>query len=104
MPVYGTKKFYVFIGPSVTLADDRYMKNYFGVTAEQSAASGYPTYTAHAGLKSVNAGGSATWMVTDHWLFNVIAGGQRLLGDAADSPLSLDRIQYATTLTFGYLF
>lgn len=104
MPVYGTKKFYVFVGPSVTLADDHYMKSYFGVTAQQSANSGYPTYTAHAGVKSVNAGGSATWMITDHWLFNAIAGGQRLMGDAADSPLSLDRIQYATTLTIGYLF
>lgn len=104
MPVYGNEKFYVFLGPSVTFADDRYMKAYFGVTPEQSVNSGYPTYTAHAGLKSVNAGGSATWMMTQHWLINVIAGGQRLLGDAADSPLSLDRIQYGTTLTVGYNF
>lgn len=104
MPVYGTKKFYVFVGPSVTVADDRYMKKYFGVTTQQAEHSDYSPYTAHAGLKSVNAGGSATWMMTDHWLMNVIAGGQRLLSDAANSPLSLDRIQYGTTLTFGYLF
>lgn len=104
MPVYGKEKFFVFIGPSVTLADDQYMSRYFGVTPAQSSASGYPTYTAHGGLKSVNAGGSATWLMTDHWVMNVIAGGQRLLGDAADSPLSLDRIQYATTLTLGYQF
>lgn len=104
MPVYGTKKFFVFIGPSVTFADDKYMQNYFGVNATQSANSGYATYTAHAGLKSASAGGSATWLVTDHWLVNVIAGGQRLLGDAADSPLAHDRIQYGTTMTVGYNF
>lgn len=104
MPVYGTEKFYVFVGPSVTFADDRYMKAYFGVTPEQSTNSGYPIYTAHAGLKSVNAGGSATWMITDHWLINGIAGGQRLLGDAADSPLTLDRLQFGATLTVGYNF
>lgn len=104
MPVYGTEKLFVFVGPSVTFADDRYMKAYFGVSPEQSANSGYPTYAAHAGLKSVNAGGSATWMITDHWLINGIAGGQRLLGDAADSPLTLDRIQFGATLTVGYNF
>lgn len=104
MPVYGKEKFFVFIGPSVTLADDHYMSRYFGVSPTQAAASGYPTYTAHAGLKSANAGGSVTWMMTDHWIMNVLAGGQRLLGDAAESPLSLNRIQYATTLTFGYQF
>lgn len=104
MPVYGTRKFYVFVGPSVTFADDRYMSRYFGVTPAQSAASGYPQHSAHAGLKSVNAAGSASWMITDHWLFNVIAGGQRLMGDAASSPITLDRIDYSTTFTVGYLF
>ncbi|MES2488700.1 MAG: MipA/OmpV family protein [Pseudomonadota bacterium] len=104
MPVYGKKTFFVFIGPSVTLADDEYMSRYFGVTPAQSASSGYPTYTAHAGLKSVNAGGSVTWLVTDHWVINVLAGGQRLLSDAADSPLTLDRLQFATTFTVGYQF
>lgn len=104
MPVYGKEKFFVFVGPSVTLADDEYMSRYFGVTPTQSAASGYSTYSAGAGLKSVSAGGSATWLITDHWLINVLAGSQRLLGDAADSPLALDRIQYATTMTVGYQF
>ncbi len=104
MPVYGTKKIYIFMGPSVTLADDRYMSRYFGVTAAQSASSAYPQYSARAGLKSVNAAGSATWMMTDHWLINVIAGGQRLMGDAAHSPIALDRINYSTTFTVGYMF
>jgi outer membrane scaffolding protein for murein synthesis (MipA/OmpV family) len=104
MPVYGTKKFYVFVGPSVTFADNHYMSSYFGVTPTQSADSGYSQFSAHAGLKSVNAAGSATWMVTDHWLLNIIAGGQRLMDDAARSPLSLDRINYSTTFTVGYTF
>ena len=104
MPVYGTRKFYVFFGPSVTFADDHYMQRYFGVTAAQSAASGYARFNAHAGLKSANAAASATWMMTDHWLLNVIAGGQRLMADAANSPLTLDRVDYSTTLTVGYLF
>jgi outer membrane scaffolding protein for murein synthesis (MipA/OmpV family) len=104
MPVYGKREFFVFLGPSVTLADDHYMAHYFGVTPAQSAASGYTPYTAHAGLKSANMGGSATWLVTDHWLVNVLAGGQRLLGGAADSPLTLERLQYATALTLAYKF
>jgi len=106
MPVYGNdkKNFFVFLGPSVSLADDRYMSRVFGVTPTQSAQSGYAQYTAHAGLKSVSLGSSVTWLITDHWLMNFLASGQRMLGDAAGSPLTLDRMQYGTAITVGYTF
>lgn len=104
LPVYGDQKWFVFLGPSVTLADDRYMRHYFGVTSAQASATGYPGYAAHAGLKSVNLGSSITFLMTDHWLLNVLAGVQRLVGDAVNSPLTQDRTQYATSLTLGYQF
>lgn len=104
LPVYGRHQVYVFLGSGVTFADDRYMAHYFGVTPAQSAASGYAPYAAHAGLKSVGLGGSATWMMSTHWLLNLLVGGQRFLGDAVESPLTQQRSQYATSLTVGYQF
>jgi outer membrane scaffolding protein for murein synthesis (MipA/OmpV family) len=104
MPVYGTQKLFVFAGPSVTVADATYMRHYFSVTPGQAAATSYPQYSAGAGLKAANLGTSITWLCSEHWLVNAMAGGARLLGDAADSPLTLKRTQYTATLTAGYQF
>jgi outer membrane scaffolding protein for murein synthesis (MipA/OmpV family) len=103
-PVYGSKKFFVFLGPSLSFADATYMRHYFGVSASQAADTVYPQYTASAGLNAISFGSSITWLITDHWLLNVLAGNAWLMGSAEDSPLALRKSQHAVALTLGYGF
>jgi len=78
----------VIVGAGMTVADGRYMQTWYGVTAQQSAASGYPVYEAKAGLRDI--GTNVTWRieVDRHWAGFTSAGFGRLLGPAADSPLT----------------
>lgn len=105
MPLPGSSRHFVmFAGPSVTFAGGDYMQNTFGVTPVQAFRSGYPVYYAHAGLKQVGFGFSATWFVTDHWLVNGQAAVSRLLGSAADSPITERATQETLSLTIAYKF
>ncbi len=105
MPLPGSsKRFMMFAGPSVILASGSYMQTVFGVSASQAAASGYPRYTAHGGLKAVGFGFSATWFITQHWQLNADTAVSRLLSDAADSPITQNPTRGTLDLTVAYVF
>lgn len=104
MPVWGTKQFFVFAGPTVTLADDVANRHEFGISATQHLRSGLPRYDATGGLQSAGFGTNLTWMITDHWLLDGGASAQRLLDGAAHSPLVQSRLQYQASFTIGYMF
>jgi outer membrane scaffolding protein for murein synthesis (MipA/OmpV family) len=89
MPVVANETIQVFVGPSVTFADDNYMNAYFGISPQHAQPqSMFKTYTATGGVKNVNLGVSALYHVDDHWLFSVTAGVEKLLGSAANSPIT----------------
>lgn len=105
MPVIGTKSVQVFVGPSVTLADDRYMNAYFGVSPRHAAPhSQFHTFEAHGGLKNANFGFTALYHFTDHWFVDVDAGIERLLGSAADSPLTQTEWGIGANASIAYAF
>lgn len=104
MPIAGSKEFVVFVGPSVTFADETYMRHYFGISRDQSQRSGLPTYHAGAGLKQAGFGASADWFFTDHWFLGGDVAAERLLGDAADSPITQDKWQLSLSFTLSYRF
>ena len=81
----------MILGASLTAAGDRYMQTWYGVSEQQSAASGYPVTQAGAGLRDV--GSSATWRIeaNPQWAGFASLGASRLLGPAADSPLTRQR-------------
>lgn len=81
----------VILGAGLTGAGDRYLQTWYGVTAEQSARSGYPEYKPSEGLRDVHT--SATWRieVNPQWAGFASLGATRLLGPAADSPLTRQR-------------
>lgn len=76
---------------SASWADKDYMGTYFSVTAAQAARSGLPVYQAGSGLKDVGAGLSLSYMLGRNWMVTAIGGYSRLLGDAADAPLVVQR-------------
>jgi outer membrane scaffolding protein for murein synthesis (MipA/OmpV family) len=103
MPLPGSsRRLIMFAGPSYTYADHLYMHKEFGVTNAQSIASGYPVYDAHSGSDAAGFGFSATGFVTEHWLINLDAAVNHLLGSAADSPITQKTTQHVVALSVAY--
>lgn len=95
---------YLFVGPSVTFANQRYMNTDFGVGAAAAASSGLPQFSAHGGFKNATFGASALHTFGDHWLVIGQGAYERLLGSAAASPIPETRTQFALDLELGYRF
>jgi outer membrane scaffolding protein for murein synthesis (MipA/OmpV family) len=75
----------------VTVGGRRYMRSYYGVNEVQSAASGYPVYQPRLGLRDASLSASVRTDLGDDWTLLVGGGLSRLLGPAADSPLTTRR-------------
>lgn len=97
-----SRRFVMFAGPSVTIADRRHLQTSYGVSPRQSLQSGYPVYAAHGGLEAAGFGFSATRFVTTHWLADVNVAVSDLLGSAGRSPLVERRIQISLSLSTAY--
>jgi outer membrane protein len=82
------------LGAQLGIAGQRYMQNWHGVTAAQSVSTGLPAYEAGAGLRDLQL--SVVWRTElqgrgQPFGAFVGAGHSRLLGSAADSPLTRQR-------------
>lgn len=78
-------------GPRVTWASARALSPYFDVDAAQAAASGLPVYAAHGGVRSVGAGAKVRYDIDHHWFTHTFLEYERLRGDAAASPIVVER-------------
>ncbi len=103
VPLPGSSEHLVlFAGPSLTFADRLHLQTLFGVNPEQSLASGYDTFSAHSGLESAGFGFSAMRIIQVHWLIIGNIAANRLLGSAADSPITQSRLQAIAVAGFAY--
>jgi outer membrane protein len=95
-------------GPRLMLASAAATSPYFGITPAQSAASGLPVYTAGGGgLHAFGAGSQARYEWSPQWATHMFIEYQRLAGDAANSPLvvqrgSRDQIQVGIGATYSF--
>lgn len=94
-------------GPRLGFADQSYMQTYFGVTAAQAGTSGYAAFSPDGGFKSVGVAAKAVYELTPEWRLHFGAGYDRLIGDAARSPVlkaggSLD--QFTARAGISYRF
>jgi outer membrane protein len=79
---------YVFsIGPRVMFSDGRYQRAYFGVTPAVSLASGLPVYRPSGGVHAVALTSGVSYELDSHWGLFGFARYERLVGDAAKSPI-----------------
>lgn len=105
MPLPGsTKQFFWFAGPSVTLADSKYMNSWFGVNQQQAEQSQYPYYHASAGFKSVGFGVSAVWFFQKHWFATADGALEQLVGSAANSPVTHRSTTGVADISINYQF
>jgi MipA family protein len=94
------------IGPRVHFADSEYLETYLGVTPAQSVASGLPVFDPDGGIKGVGVEAEAKYALTRRWSVVGEAGYQRLIGDAADSPITDlgSENQFTAALGLSYRF
>ena len=78
-------------GAAATYGSGNYMDTYFGVTPEDSLASGLPVYRAGAGARDVRGWIVGTLHLSPRWHVGAGFLYARLLGDAADSPIVDER-------------
>ena len=96
------------IGPRVTVSDGRYHRAYFGVTPAESVRTGLATFQPGGGVQAVGATAGLIAQFSKRWGIYTFAKYDRLVGDAARSPvvrLHGSRDQFsgglALTNTFG---
>jgi outer membrane scaffolding protein for murein synthesis (MipA/OmpV family) len=104
VPVAGNEKFALFVGPSLSFADEAYMRRYFGITRSQAAASGYPIYHPRGGAKEVAFGASADWFFAENWLVDVDGAAKRLFDRASHSPIVHAPMEYVLSFSVAYQY
>ena len=78
-------------GPRFTAQTAAAIAPYFGVNLAQAMASGLPQFSARGGAHSVGAGAQLRYQINPQWEVHSYVEYQRLLGDAAASPLVQQR-------------
>lgn len=102
--VYNENYISVALNASVKYANSSYMRSYFGVSSAQSTASGFKTYQPSAGVSTAQVGVTAGFPISRQiYIFSNVSM-QRLLGDAANSPLTKKQNQIAAFIGSVYSF
>ena len=99
---------YVFsIGPRVLAANGRFQRAYFGVDSAAALASGLPAYRPKGGIYALAAASGLSYQFDPRFGIFGYARYERLVGDAAKSPIIRDlgsRSQLSGGLGLNYTF
>jgi outer membrane scaffolding protein for murein synthesis (MipA/OmpV family) len=80
------------------------MKAYFGVSPRETVGTQLTAFTPGGGLKNASFGATSTWLISDRWIFLIDAAYERLLDDAARSPVTESRAQFTLGIDLIYRF
>ena len=97
----------ISIGPRVTLSDNRYQDAFFSVADVDSGLSGLAAYNAGGGVQAVGATAAFIQQLTPKWGIYSYARYDRLVGDAANSPIVRtlgSRDQFSGGIALSYTF
>ena len=98
----------VSIGPRLSLGDREFARTYFGVTPVESLRNGLlPAYRPSGGVTSVGALASLSVDWSERWSTTVSASYDRLVRDAARSPIvtqfgSKDQYTFGASLSYSF--
>lgn len=88
------ERVFMTAGPGVTWADEDYTDTFFGT----------PAYEAGSGWNAVRFGVGAGYRIDARWSLGSRVSISRIVGDAADSPITRDRTPYGAALFASYRF
>ena len=103
-PFYTADKDKLSLAATASVGDTKYLQTYYGVTALQSANSGYAAFKPNSGLYEVSANLSWEHQFDKNWALHTLVGAARLQGDAAKSPIARRRLSpnAAVYVTYSY--
>ena len=95
------------IGPRLTWSDDRYHDAWFGVTPAAAVTSGLPAYDPNGGIQAYGATATFLTQLSPRWGLYTYARYDRLVGEAADSPIvrqlgSRDQLSGGVALSYTF--
>lgn len=85
---YPSDRWELRIGPRMVFGDNKFSDTYFGVSDEEAIESGLDAYDAGGGLLGAGIEATARYRFNDLWGVEAAVRGDRLLNDAADSPIT----------------
>ncbi len=100
-------KWLVSIGPRLEWGNARHQRAYFGVTPEESSIAGVDAYSPGSGIQSLGGTLGALYQLSPQWGLAAYGRYDRLVGDAADSPITENfgrRNQYSAGIALSYTF
>ncbi len=101
--VHPTEGLTLTLGPRMSFGSTRFMDTYFGVSPEESQASGLRAYAPEGGVYGAGMELGARYLFNDRWGVEGAARWTRLMNGAADSPIvengSDDQYQVRIDLT-----
>jgi len=95
------------LGAGTTYVSDDYMNTYYGVDSTDSNLTGLPEFKASSGLHDYRISFGLVQHLSPKWSIGVGGRYQKLLGDAADSPvvdLRGDKDQWIYRIGLGYIW
>jgi outer membrane scaffolding protein for murein synthesis (MipA/OmpV family) len=104
VPYKLTERASLVLHAGTTWQDAKHAQAYFGVTAQQALDSIFPQFTARAGFKDVTVGVALQYQFDRHWFLMGSVDAERLLGDAARSPITFASTSASGRVMFGYHF
>src|ERR1700681_1069460 len=81
------QRFTISAGPRFPWESTKATSPYFGIDAAQAVATGLPLFDAKGGAHSVGAGAQVSYRLNPQWEVHSYVEYERLLADAANSPL-----------------
>ncbi|PRY94687.1 outer membrane protein [Hasllibacter halocynthiae] len=85
----------VTAGPRLSFGDGAYAGTYFGVAEAEADASAFEAFDAEGGLLGAGFEVVHTYRLNDDWAVESGIGYERLMNDAADSPITRDEDQFS---------
>lgn len=85
-------------------ADRKHSDRYFGVSTDESLASGLPQFEADSGFKDLSATLTGSYRLTDRITLSATGGITSVLGNLRNSPIVFKETQSFGALTFSHRF
>jgi MipA family protein len=100
-------RYVLSVGPRLLFSSGRYQRAYFGVDEEAALATGLPVYRPDGGIHAAAAATGLSYQVNARFGVFGFARYERLVGDAAKSPIIREfgsRNQFSAGLGLNYTF
>lgn len=103
-PLYTSSKNVVKLALTSSWGTSEYMQTYYGVSASQSAASGFTRYDAGSGIYAYSLNMDWTHKINQDWSVDAEAGFTQLTGDARNSSIVQRKTSPTGSLKVTYSF